>query len=98
MLSHFSHIQLFATLWAIAGQALLSMGFSREEYWNGLPCPPLGDLLDPGIKPASLRSPALTGGFFTAGATWDVLVYRKSLYWTIVLFIHISLKGSQLTL
>ena len=42
-----------------------SMGFSRQEYWSGLPCPPPGDLPDPGIKPASLRSPALAGGFFT---------------------------------
>ena len=52
-------------------QAPLSMGFSRQEYWCGLPCPPPGDLPDPGIKPASLMSPALTGGFFTTGATWE---------------------------
>ena len=43
----------------IAHQAPLSVGFSRQEYWSGLPCPPLGDLPDPGIKPALLRSPAL---------------------------------------
>ena len=55
MLSHFSHVQLFMTLWTIARQAPLSMGFSRQEYWSGLPCPPPGDL-DPGIKP---MSPAL---------------------------------------
>ena len=42
-----------------------SMGFSRQEYWSGLPSPPPGDLPDPGMKPASLRSPALAGGFFT---------------------------------
>ena len=41
------------------------MGFSRQEYWSGLPSPPPGDLPDPGIKPASLVSPALVGGFFT---------------------------------
>ena len=82
----------------LAGQASLPIGFSREEDWSGLPGPPSGDLLDPGIKPASLRSPALAGGFFTTGATWDALVYWKAFYWTIVLFIHISRKGSQLTL
>ena len=52
MLSSFSHIQLFATLWTVARQAPLSMGFSRQEYWTGLPCSPPGDLPDPGIKPA----------------------------------------------
>ena len=44
MLSSFSHIQLFANLWTVAGQAPLSMGSCRQEYWSGLPCPPLGDL------------------------------------------------------
>ena len=52
-------------------QAPLSTGFSRQEYWSGLPCPSPGDLPDPGIKPASLTSPALAGGFFTTGATWE---------------------------
>ena len=52
------------------GQAPLSMGFSRQEYWSGLPCPPPGDLPDPGIEPTSLMSPALAGGFFTNSATW----------------------------
>ena len=51
-----SHVQLFATPWTAALQAPLSMGFSRQEYWSGLPCPPLGDLPSPGIVP---RSPAL---------------------------------------
>ena len=50
-----SHVQLFATLWTIAHQALLSMGFSRQDYWSGLPFPSPGDLPDPGIEP---RSPA----------------------------------------
>ena len=56
MLSRFSHVQLFATLWTIACQASLSKGFSRQEYWRGLPCPAPGDLPDPGIEP---KSPAL---------------------------------------
>ena len=45
-------------------QAPLFMGFSRQEYWSGLPCPPLGDLPNSGIKPASLVTPALTSEFF----------------------------------
>ena len=60
-----SCIQLSVTLWTAAHQAPLCMGFSRQEYWNGLPFPPPGDLPDPGIEPASLVSPALVGGFFT---------------------------------
>ena len=49
-----SHVQLFVTPWAVACQAPLSMGFPRQEYWDGLPLPPPGDPPDPGIKPASL--------------------------------------------
>ena len=64
---------LFDTLWTVAHQAPLSMKFSRQEYWSGLPFPPPGDLPDPGIEPASLISPALAGGFFTTSATWEVL-------------------------
>ena len=60
-----------ATLWTIAYQAPLSMGFSRQEYWSGLPCPPPGDLPDPGIEPMSLMSPALAGEFFNTSTTWE---------------------------
>ena len=66
-----SHVQLFVTLWIVASQAPLCMGFSRREYRSGLSFPPPGDLPDPEIKPASLTSPALAGGFFTTGATWE---------------------------
>ena len=52
--NHFSHVQFFATLWAVAHQAPLSMGFPRQEYWSGLPLPPLGNLPDPGMEPAAL--------------------------------------------
>ena len=60
-----SHVQRLATPWAVAYLAPLSMGFSRQEHWSGLPCPPPGDLLDPGIETTSLMSPALAPGFFT---------------------------------
>ena len=55
--------------WAVARQSPLFMGFSRQEYYSWLPYPPLGDLPDPGIEPASLMSPASAGGFFTTSAT-----------------------------
>ena len=64
VLSHFSHVWLFATLWTVAHQAALSMGFSRQEYYSRLPCPPPGDLPHPGIEPTSLTSPALAGWFW----------------------------------
>ena len=64
MLSRFSCDQLFATLWTVAHQAPLSMGFSRQEYWSGLPCPPPGDLPNRGSEPASpaLQVNSLSGG------------------------------------
>ena len=67
--SRFSHVQLFATLWTIAHQAPLSMDFSRQEYWSGLPCPPPGDLPDPGIE-TNVSYVSCTG-FFTTSATWE---------------------------
>ena len=54
ILNHFGHVLLFATLWTVAHQTSLSMGFSRQEYWSGLLYPPPGDLLDPAVEPASL--------------------------------------------
>ena len=59
VLSHFSCVQLFVTPWTVARQAFLSMGFSRQEYWSGLPCPPLGDLPDPGTKSVPLNIPCI---------------------------------------
>ena len=59
-LSSFSRVQLFVIKWIKALQAPLSMRFSRQEYWSGLPCPPPGDHPDPGIEPRSLMSPAET--------------------------------------
>ena len=85
MLSHFSRVQLFAILCTVACQASLSMGFSRQECWSGLPCPPLGDLPDPGIKSASFMSSALAGGFFippvTTGKPFKARVgYKEALF------------------
>ena len=61
------------------------MGFSKQGYWIGLPCPPPGDLPDPGIEPASLRSPALASEFaFTTSATWmrfDLMPILKHRLW-----------------
>ena len=61
LLSHFSRVRPYATLCTIAHQAPLSMGFSRQEYWSGLPCLPPGDLPEPGIEPGS---PALQADVF----------------------------------
>ena len=63
-----SHVWFFENPWTVACQAPLSTEFSRQEYCSGLSFPPPGNLPDPGIKPAS---PAVVGGFFTTGATWE---------------------------
>ena len=81
-----SHIWLFATLRTIARQAPLSMGFSRQEYWNGLPCPSSGNFPNPGIKPASIMSSALAGWFFTTSATWEGHEMPQDLYWKSIIF------------
>ena len=65
------YIMTLCDLMDCSPQALLSMGVSRQEYWSELPCLSPGDLLDPGIKPASLMFPALVGGFFTSSAKWE---------------------------
>ena len=76
---------------------LCPWGFSRQEYWSELPCPPPGDLLHPGIEPMSLKSPALEGRFFTANTTWELpfrllaachrnLACRHSLFFSMWLF------------
>ena len=72
LLSHFSYLTLWTILWTVARQAPLSMGFSRQEYWSGLPFLPPGCLPDQGMEPTSLMSPGLAGGFLTSSATWYV--------------------------
>ena len=71
VLTCFSHIQLFATLWTQARQTPLSIGFCRKEDWSGVPFPTPGDLPNPRIEPASLVSSALTDRFFTTSTTWE---------------------------
>ena len=75
LLSRFSRVRVFATPWTVACQSPLSLGFYRQKYWAGLPCPAPGDLPNPRIKPTSLASPpALTGRFFTTSDTWEALL------------------------
>ena len=84
MLSCFSNVLLFVMPWTVAHQAPLSMGFSRQEYWNGWPFPSLGDFPNPGINLASLRSPALAGGFFTTrplGKPKTRIIYSQIKSW-----------------
>ncbi|CAN0513362.1 unnamed protein product [Rangifer tarandus platyrhynchus] len=72
VLSGFSGVQLFVTLWTVTHQAPLSMGLFRQEYWGGLPFPSPGNLPNPGIEPTSLISPTLAGGSLTTRITWKV--------------------------
>jgi len=74
---HAKLLQLCLTPWTVAHQAPLSMGFFRQEYWSGLPCPPPGDLPNPGDKCTSLTAPALAGGFFTT-STIDPMVCKPT--------------------
>ena len=71
VLSCVTHVPLFAALWTVARQAPLSMGFPRQEYWSGLPCPSSGYLPNLGFEAVSLMSPMLAGGFFTTSTTWE---------------------------
>ena len=81
VLSCFSRVQLFVTLWSVACHVSLSMEFFKQQYWSGLPCPSPGDLPNPGIKPAFLMSPTLAGRLFTTNTTWQahswVYIQRK---------------------
>ena len=66
-----SCVQLLATPWTVAHQAPLSLEFSRQEFWSGVPFPPLGDLPNPGIKPTSLASPLVAVRLLTTSTTWE---------------------------
>ena len=86
-----SCVLLFATPFTVACQDLLSIEFSGQEYWSGLPFPTPGDLPKQGIKPASLAAPALAGGFFTTSANWEdhILLYHSYCYIHNILYMDI---------
>ena len=75
-----SYVQLFATPWTVTLQAPLSMGFSRQEYWSGLPCPPPGHLPDPGIKPASPVSLALQADSLPLSHLGSTMAYYRQFF------------------
>ena len=102
---HVKLLQLCLTLCDVMDvcyQAPQSMGFSRQEYWSGLPCPTLGDLPDPGLEPESLMFPALAGGFFTTNAAWEapfISIYFYYLYLSIsLLFLSFYLSISFISI
>ena len=76
-----SHVQLFATLWTVAHQAPLFMGFSRQKHWNGLPYPP-----------TSFMSPALAGGFFTTSIIWEALCVCVCVCVCVCIYICVYIK------
>ena len=84
-LSLFNRVRLCKILWAVARQAPLSVGFSRQEYWSGLPCPPPGDLPDPEAEREFLMCPGLAGKFFTTSATWEAPIPLEKSYTTNIL-------------
>ena len=82
VLKPFSHVWLFETPWTVAHQAPLSMRFSRQEYWSGLPCSPPGDLPNPGIEPMAPMSPALQADSLPLShqetPEWFIVIIKKS--------------------
>ena len=93
VLSHFSRTQLCVTLWTVACQAPLSMGFSRQEYWSGVPCPPPGDLPNPGIEPQSpaLQADSLPLSHQGSPPLFHICMYIFNLY---KYFLRVYLEGS----
>ena len=104
MLGCFSHVRLFETLWIVANQTPLSMGFSRQEYWSGLPCFPAGHLPNPGIKfwspalqadsllPSHQGSPYITSIQFIAFIFYVLIIRNHSCLTTITFSCQISEK------
>ena len=87
VLSHFSCVKLCVTAWLQPTRLLCSWGFSGQEYWCGLLCPPPGDLPNPGIKPASFTSSSFAGRFFTTGATWEAPILYVYMYMYMCIYI-----------
>ena len=101
-------VRLFVTPWTVALQGPLSIGFPRQEYWGGLSFSSPGDLSDPGMEPASLKSSASAVGFFTTSVTWEaamnVYIRKNSLNYTLKNNAHLYLcsilqkkKGQKIT-
>ena len=89
--SHFGCTRFFVILWTAAHQALLSMGFSWQEYWSGLPRPPPGDLPHPRTEP---ESPVSSGRFFTISATWEAYIsWCQGLYFSVATFVPLLPHG-----
>ena len=104
ILSCFSHVQLFETPWTVAHQSPLSMGFSRQEYWSRLPCPPPGNLPDPGIEPASpfscigrREAPACPSLRIFPPKTEITLPYSPSVSYTFILLRETLASAAALT-
>ena len=100
VLGHFSHVWLFATLWTVVCQALLFVGFSRQEYWSGWPFPPPGDLPEPGLNLGLFTPPALAGKFFTTSTTWEAqctwyVCYIYILYKYMCVYIYFLLEKKE---
>ena len=92
-----SHVRLFATPQTVAHQGPLSRGFSRQEYWRGLPLPPPGDLPDPAVEPTSLVSPALASGFFFLNINLFTLIGGQLLYNIVVVLPYIDMDPHRCT-
>ena len=95
VISHFSRVRLFATLWTVAHQASLSIGFSRKEYWSGLLCPPPGNLPDPGIKPSYLS--CLADRFVTICTTCEALKILSKVKQCSILTLKMEIKWKDIT-
>ena len=80
MLSHFSRVQFFATLWTVACQVPQSMGFPRQEYWNGLPFPSPGIFLTQRLNPCLLRLLHWQAGSLPTSTTWEASLLRDKEY------------------
>ena len=100
VLSHFSRVGLFVILWTVACQAPLSMGFSRQEHWSGLPFPAPGDLPNSGIKSVSLKSPAMAGRLFITSPTWWIRCKESGKYLDANKYLLLTLdnEGCQLVI
>ena len=95
MLSCFSSVRFFVTPWTVARQCPLSMGFSRQEYWSGLPCPPPGDLPNLGIEPTSLSLLHWQAGSLPLAPLGKHLLFAKTCHMRMISFYSLSPFSNQ---